>query len=162
MKTIFFATRTLARNAAKELNGKCIDCGNDSPTGERWAVLVEDSTHAAYNETQEQHQEWQRNNLNVEKLVEAQDNLIDSIHQVQKIESTAQKERNVMQNEINEMQHNLYLQSLASGGTMPAVSFTPGLKQRANLTSVNGKPVKVLVRRSQVAIRLAKHLANNA
>ena len=158
MKTIFFATRTLARNAAKELNGKCIDCGNDSPTGERWAVLVEDSTHAAYNETQEQ----QRNNLNVEKLVEAQDNLVDSIHQVQKIESTAQKERNVMQNEINEMQHNLRLQSLASSGTMPAVSFTSGLKQRANLTSVNGKPVKLLVRRSQVAVRLAKHLANNA
>ena len=41
MKTIYFATRTLARNAKDELNGQFKDFGTDAPKGERWAVLVE-------------------------------------------------------------------------------------------------------------------------
>lgn len=43
MKTVthFFATRTLARNAADSLKGKVKDFGTDAPKGERWAVLVE-------------------------------------------------------------------------------------------------------------------------
>lgn len=42
MKAIYFATRTLARNAVSELNGKFKDFGTDAQTGERWAVLVEE------------------------------------------------------------------------------------------------------------------------
>ncbi len=43
MKAIYFATRTLARNAVNELNGKFKDMGTDAPKGERWAVLVEET-----------------------------------------------------------------------------------------------------------------------
>lgn len=39
--TTFFATRTLARNAAQELNGKVKDFGTSAQQGERWGVLVE-------------------------------------------------------------------------------------------------------------------------
>lgn len=39
MAITFFASRTLARNAAKELNnGKVKDMGSTAPAGERWAV----------------------------------------------------------------------------------------------------------------------------
>ena len=39
--TTFFATRTLARNAAVELDGKVKDHGSDAAAGKRWAVVVE-------------------------------------------------------------------------------------------------------------------------
>lgn len=42
MKTVFFDTRTLARNAAKEMNGKFKDMGSNCAAGERWAVLIEE------------------------------------------------------------------------------------------------------------------------
>lgn len=44
--TTFFATRTLARNAAAELNGKVKDHGSAAPAGERWGVVVEVQTKA--------------------------------------------------------------------------------------------------------------------
>ena len=44
--TTFFATRTLARNAAAELNGKVKDHGKAAPAGERWGVVVEVQTKA--------------------------------------------------------------------------------------------------------------------
>lgn len=44
--TTFFATRTLARNAAAELNGKVKDHGTDAPAGKRWGVVVEVTTKA--------------------------------------------------------------------------------------------------------------------
>ncbi|AQW88550.1 hypothetical protein pEaSNUABM50_00024 [Erwinia phage pEa_SNUABM_50] len=40
-KTVYCGTRTLAREAAKELNGKFKDMGKDAPYGERWVVLIE-------------------------------------------------------------------------------------------------------------------------
>lgn len=40
MKIEFFATRSLARAAANELNGQFKDFGKDSPQGNRWAVEV--------------------------------------------------------------------------------------------------------------------------
>ena len=39
--TNFYATRTLARNAAKELKGKFKDMGADSGSGKRWSVSIE-------------------------------------------------------------------------------------------------------------------------
>lgn len=40
-KTEFFATRTLARAYAKEVQGKVQDFGTDSESGKRWGVMVE-------------------------------------------------------------------------------------------------------------------------
>lgn len=67
MKTIYFATRTLARNAKDELNGQFKDFGPDAPKGERWAVLVEDNV-VAYNETQDLHNDWQEQNQHIEAV----------------------------------------------------------------------------------------------
>lgn len=44
MKIKFFATRSLARAAANELNGQFKDFGKDSPQGNRWAVEVPEVT----------------------------------------------------------------------------------------------------------------------
>jgi hypothetical protein len=41
IETIFFATRTLAREAATTLNAKVKDFGSTAPKGERWAVVSE-------------------------------------------------------------------------------------------------------------------------
>lgn len=68
MKTIYFATRTLARNAKDELNGQFKDFGTDAPKGERWAVLVEDYIAAAYNEPQDLLDEWQEQNQHVDAV----------------------------------------------------------------------------------------------
>lgn len=145
MNPIYFDTRTLARNAVAELNGKFKDFGTDAPKGKRWAVLVEE-----------------RPQVNVDKLNEVQDNFIAAVDQTQQIIEEGKVQRENIQRDINEMQHNMRLQSLANSGTMPAVSFTPGIKRRPDLKSVNGKPVRVMVRRSQVAIRLAKHIDTTA
>ena len=41
MTTTFFATRTLARNAAADLNGKVKDFGSTAESGKRWGVVYE-------------------------------------------------------------------------------------------------------------------------
>lgn len=38
VKTVFHASRSIARNAAKEVNGKVIDKGTKAAAGQRWAV----------------------------------------------------------------------------------------------------------------------------
>lgn len=53
MKAVYFATRTLARNAVEELNGKFKDFGTDAPKGERWAVLVEETVQNDQTSVQE-------------------------------------------------------------------------------------------------------------
>lgn len=68
MKTIYFATRTLARNAKDELNGQFKDFGTDAPKGERWAVLVEECFAEAYNETQDLLDQWQEENQHVDSV----------------------------------------------------------------------------------------------
>ncbi len=68
MKTIYFATRTLARNAVAELNGKFKDFGTGAPKGERWAVLVEECFAEAYNESQNLLDEWQEQNQHVDAV----------------------------------------------------------------------------------------------
>lgn len=50
----------------------------------------------------------------------------------------------------------------AIANAMPNVSFTPGMKRRDDLKTPNGKPVRLMVRRSMVAVRLAQHMANHA
>lgn len=50
MAITFFASRTLARNAAKELNnGKVKDMGSTAPAGERWAVEYTSKSDAIAN-----------------------------------------------------------------------------------------------------------------
>ena len=46
MKTEFFATRDLARNAVEALNGKFKDFGKDAEKGKRWAVQFEEVQEA--------------------------------------------------------------------------------------------------------------------
>ena len=53
MKAIYFATRTLAREAKDELNGQFKDFGTTAPKGERWAVLVEEAAEQPQNEVPE-------------------------------------------------------------------------------------------------------------
>jgi len=57
----FHATRTAARNHAKEFGGKVKDNGSTAKAGERWEVQVElppANAIAAYNETQQSKQRW--------------------------------------------------------------------------------------------------------
>ncbi|SOK58823.1 hypothetical protein [Yersinia phage fHe-Yen9-03] len=111
MKTEFFATRTLARNAVEALNGKFKDFGKDAPTGERWAVLV------------------------------------DEVLTVQEPEVKS----------TNEL-HFDFVNTLADDAAK-ALNQPTGIRGEQTLTTPNKKPVRVLWRRSMVAVRLSALLS---
>lgn len=59
--TTFYATRSQARNAAKENGGKLIDHGVDSAPGKRWGVLP-GYVVEAMEETKSQREQWEKEN----------------------------------------------------------------------------------------------------
>lgn len=107
----FYASRTLARNAAKENGGKVIDHGIESATGKRWGV-VPGWLWGAYEETKVQREQWENK--------KATPRLTLGI-------KTGYRNRSAAR-----------------------VSYVHGAKD---------KPIPVMYKRSQVAARLAAHLA---
>lgn len=59
--TTFYATRSQARNAAKENGGRLIDHGVDSAPGERWGVIPGYVVEAAA-ATKKQREQWEKEN----------------------------------------------------------------------------------------------------
>lgn len=160
MKTIYFATRTLARNAKDELNGQFKDFGTGAPKGERWAVLVEDYLAAAYDETQDKHEEWKRSQINIDKLQECTDNLVQAVEQTQQITETAQKNRSQMQQDINELHYKLRMQGLeVTPQEAKSTLNRPGsIIGEQTLKTPNNKPVSVYWRRNVERTRMAHNL----
>lgn len=144
MKTIYFATRTLARNAKDELNGQFKDFGTDAPKGERWAVLVDE-----------------RPQINVEKLHEVQDNFLDAVEQTQQITETSRKNRSQIQQDVNELHHQLRMQGLeVTPQEAKSTLNRPGsIIGEQTLKTPNNKPVRTLWRRSVERTRMAHNLA---
>ncbi|SOK58290.1 hypothetical protein [Yersinia phage fHe-Yen9-04] len=118
MKTEFFATRTLARNAVEALNGKFKDFGKDAPTGERWGVLVDEVL-------------------------------------------PVQKEQPVLAEEKSNLDVHLDFLSTVAEDAAKALNQPTGIRGEQTLTTPNKKPVRVMWRRSIVAVRLSALLAKS-
>lgn len=156
MKAIYFSTRTLARNAVSELNGKFKDFGKDAAPGERWAVLVEDHVHFAFNETQDKHEEWKRSEVNIDKLNEINDNFIGVATEV--------LDRNKIQEDVNELYQELNINGLhiTPSEAVSTLNRPGSIIGEQLLKTPNKKPVTVFWRRNMTAMRLSHHINQTA